>query len=126
MKLNRGIYSSFYVVLLIVGNYCLLLYRILQAPSNNISKILLSNQTISNLNEVNLSKNPISEWSDVLNLSALLPNLQILALNECSIKNIEFGALPYCKFTTTLPMVSSMLYMFELEKGTIDKKYVEY
>ena len=67
-----------------------MLYRILQAPSNNISKILLSNQTISNLNEVNLSKNPISEWSDVLNLSDLLPNLEILALNECSIKYIEF------------------------------------
>ena len=41
-------------------------------------------------------------------------------------KNIEFGALPYCKFTTTLPMVSSMLNMCELEKGIIDKKYVEY
>ena len=63
---------------------------VLQAPSNNITEITGFGQPLCNLTELNLSKNPITDWSSVLALSPLLPNLNIMALNECLIQNIEF------------------------------------
>ena len=62
----------------------------LEAPFNNITGITGFYQSLTSLTEVNLSNNPITEWSDVCRLSSILPNLKTLALNECSIKNIEF------------------------------------
>ena len=67
-----------------------LFFSVLQATTNNITNITRLTQPLTSLTELNLSNNPITEWNDVLSLSPGLPNLKILALNECLIKNIDF------------------------------------
>lgn len=63
---------------------------VLQAPYNDISRITRFDETLTGIVDLNLSKNPIAAWSDILWLSSLLPNLKTLAINECLITNIEF------------------------------------
>ena len=53
-------------------------------------RIIESSESLTSLTELNLSNNPIEEWSDILRLSPLLPNLSILSLNECMISKITF------------------------------------
>ena len=50
----------------------------------------MSDKALPRLTDINLSTNPITDWSYVLVLSSLLPNLKILALNECLLSSIEF------------------------------------
>ena len=62
----------------------------LNVTSNGITNITSLAQPITTLTEVNLSNNPITDWKEVLCLSRVLPNLKILALNECPLRNIDF------------------------------------
>ena len=67
-----------------------LLFRTLQAPSNSISKIITTGKSLTTLTELNLSNNPLEEWSDIVELSTVAPNLTSLSLNECIISKISF------------------------------------
>ena len=73
-----------------VHNYYDTFFRSLQAPSNRIMNITAPDKSLIGLTELNLSNNPIQEWSDVTQLSKLLPNLTSLSLNECLISKIKF------------------------------------
>ena len=73
-----------------VNNYYNNYFRSLQAPSNRIMNITAPDKSLIGLTELNLSNNPIQEWSDVIQLSKVLPNLTSLSLNECLISKIKF------------------------------------
>ena len=77
----------------------------LQAPSNRITNIINTGQSLNALTDLNLSNNPIEEWSDILRLSPLLPNLSILSLNECMISNIRFPEDREAKWFASLTML---------------------
>ena len=79
--------------------------RMLQAPSNRITNIINTGQSLNALRDLNLSNNPIEEWSDILRLSPLLPNLSILSLNECMISNIRFPEDRGAKWFASLTML---------------------
>ena len=80
-------------------------FRMLQAPSNRITNIINTGQSLNALTDLNLSNNPIEEWSDILRLSPLLPNLSILSLNECMISNIRFPEDTEAKWFSSLTML---------------------
>ena len=75
--------------------------------------ITAPDKSLIGLTELNLSNNPIQEWSDVIQLSKVLPNLTSLSLNECLISKIKF---PNDEIANWFPSLS----MLQLSSCKID------